>query len=54
MDRNASDIVVIAGKGHEDCQIIGEHKLAFNDKTVVEEILTRMQFLVGEEIAIKR
>ena len=39
--RDASDIVVIAGKGHEDHQIIGDRSISFNDKTAVEEILKR-------------
>ena len=31
------DVVVIAGKGHEDYQIIGSEKIYFSDKRVVEE-----------------
>ena len=33
------DIVVIAGKGHEDYQIIGKEKIHFSDKEVAEELL---------------
>ena len=33
------DIVLIAGKGHEDYQIIGEQKLHFNDKEVALQAL---------------
>jgi len=33
------DIVVIAGKGHEDYQIVGNNIIPFNDKEVVTEIL---------------
>jgi len=33
----ASDIVLIAGKGHEDYQIIGKTKYHFSDREVVEE-----------------
>ncbi|MBI4811547.1 MAG: UDP-N-acetylmuramoyl-L-alanyl-D-glutamate--2,6-diaminopimelate ligase, partial [Ignavibacteriales bacterium] len=33
------DIVLIAGKGHEDYQIIGNQKVHFSDKEVVEEYL---------------
>jgi UDP-N-acetylmuramoyl-L-alanyl-D-glutamate--2,6-diaminopimelate ligase len=33
------DIVLIAGKGHEDYQIIGEKKSRFDDKEVVRDIL---------------
>ena len=31
------DIVVIAGKGHEDYQLVGDQRLAFSDRAVVEE-----------------
>lgn len=35
------DIVLIAGKGHENYQIIGTQKFAFSDKTVAEEYLRK-------------
>ncbi len=31
------DIILLAGKGHEDYQIIGTEKLPFNDKVIVKE-----------------
>ena len=31
------DIILLAGKGHEDYQIIGTEKLPFNDKAIVKE-----------------
>ena len=37
---NAKGCVLIAGKGHETYQIIGENKLEFNDVEVVNEILS--------------
>ncbi|MBI4011284.1 MAG: UDP-N-acetylmuramoyl-L-alanyl-D-glutamate--2,6-diaminopimelate ligase [Candidatus Rokubacteria bacterium] len=36
----AGDMLVIAGKGHETYQIIGEQVLPFDDRLVVHEILT--------------
>ena len=38
-DAKAGDIVVIAGKGHEDYQVVGETKLHFSDVEVAEEAL---------------
>lgn len=37
----AGDLVVIAGKGHERYQIIGDKVLPFDDVAVAEEILTK-------------
>ena len=33
------DIILIAGKGHEDYQIIGTEKIHFDDKEVAREFL---------------
>ncbi|MFI5251550.1 MAG: UDP-N-acetylmuramoyl-L-alanyl-D-glutamate--2,6-diaminopimelate ligase [Bacteroidota bacterium] len=33
------DIILIAGKGHEDYQIIGDQKIHFNDREIVEKFL---------------
>jgi UDP-N-acetylmuramoyl-L-alanyl-D-glutamate--2,6-diaminopimelate ligase len=33
------DAVLVAGKGHEDYQIIGAQRLAFSDRTVITELL---------------
>ncbi|RKD27667.1 UDP-N-acetylmuramoylalanyl-D-glutamate--2,6-diaminopimelate ligase [Caminicella sporogenes DSM 14501] len=38
---NKDDVVLIAGKGHETYQIIGDRVYDFNDKAVAEEILRR-------------
>jgi UDP-N-acetylmuramoyl-L-alanyl-D-glutamate--2,6-diaminopimelate ligase len=35
------DIVLIAGKGHENYQIIGKQKSPFSDRTVAQECLTK-------------
>jgi UDP-N-acetylmuramoyl-L-alanyl-D-glutamate--2,6-diaminopimelate ligase len=39
-----SDIVIIAGKGHEDYQIIGDKVLHFDDKEAAAEILTELGY----------
>jgi len=33
------DVVIVAGKGHEDYQIIGENTFHFSDREVIEESL---------------
>ena len=38
-EASAGDIVVIAGKGHEDYQIIGTEKRRFDDREVAREAL---------------
>jgi UDP-N-acetylmuramoyl-L-alanyl-D-glutamate--2,6-diaminopimelate ligase len=40
-DKN--DIVLIAGKGHENYQIIGKQKLDFSDKAIAEQCLKRQK-----------
>ena len=35
----ANDIVILAGKGHEDYQIIGKEKHHFDEREVVRDIL---------------
>lgn len=38
-DAQENDVILIAGKGHEDYQIIGREKLPFSDVQVVKEFL---------------
>jgi UDP-N-acetylmuramoyl-L-alanyl-D-glutamate--2,6-diaminopimelate ligase len=40
---DAADIVLIAGKGHEDYQIVGSRKLPFDDRTIAHERLKLWQ-----------
>lgn len=40
-DLGPDDILVVAGKGHEEGQIIGKEVIPFNDKHVVEEIVAK-------------
>jgi UDP-N-acetylmuramoyl-L-alanyl-D-glutamate--2,6-diaminopimelate ligase len=35
------DIILLAGKGHEDYQIVGTEKLPFNDKAIVKEFFEK-------------
>jgi UDP-N-acetylmuramoyl-L-alanyl-D-glutamate--2,6-diaminopimelate ligase len=37
------DMVLIAGKGHEDYQIVGKQKLHFDDREVAREAVGKLQ-----------
>jgi len=37
-----SDIILIAGKGHEDYQVIGDQRFPFDDREVVREVINRL------------
>jgi UDP-N-acetylmuramoyl-L-alanyl-D-glutamate--2,6-diaminopimelate ligase len=40
---NPEDIIIIAGKGHEDYQIIGREKIHFSDQEVLKELMQGRQ-----------
>jgi len=33
------DVILIAGKGHETTQVVGEKKIPFDDREVAREVL---------------
>ena len=35
----SGDVVLVAGKGHEDYQVIGKEKIHFSDREIVEELI---------------
>jgi UDP-N-acetylmuramoyl-L-alanyl-D-glutamate--2,6-diaminopimelate ligase len=35
----AGDVILVAGKGHEDYQVIGKEKIHFSDREIVEEFI---------------
>jgi UDP-N-acetylmuramoyl-L-alanyl-D-glutamate--2,6-diaminopimelate ligase len=39
VDAGSDDIVLVAGKGHEDYQLIGDTRISYSDRVVVRELL---------------
>ncbi|MFK3864026.1 UDP-N-acetylmuramoyl-L-alanyl-D-glutamate--2,6-diaminopimelate ligase [Pseudoalteromonas rhizosphaerae] len=50
---NANDVVLIAGKGHEDYQIIGTQRIDFCDRKFVQQHLQQKQKLDPQEQQIR-
>jgi len=40
-EASLGDVVLIAGKGHENYQILGTRKIHFNDRLIAEQALSR-------------
>ncbi|MBF8295823.1 MAG: murE [Bacteroidetes bacterium] len=35
----SGDVILVAGKGHEDYQVIGKEKIHFSDREIVEDFI---------------
>ncbi len=44
-DREPGDVVLIAGKGHEDYQIVGDQVFPFDDRKVAREVMEELGWL---------
>jgi UDP-N-acetylmuramoyl-L-alanyl-D-glutamate--2,6-diaminopimelate ligase len=43
-----ADVILVAGKGHESCLLIGDERIEFDDRKVVQELLEDNDTGVGE------
>lgn len=39
----ADDVILLAGKGHESCQIVGDQRIEFDDRSVARELLGELK-----------
>jgi UDP-N-acetylmuramyl tripeptide synthase len=46
-DAQAGDIVILAGKGHETYQVLKDHTIPFDDRTVAREVLRGFGYKKG-------
>jgi UDP-N-acetylmuramoyl-L-alanyl-D-glutamate--2,6-diaminopimelate ligase len=53
-EARANDIVLIAGKGHEDYQVIGAQKLHFDDREVACEVLASLGYKMRNGLPLLR
>jgi UDP-N-acetylmuramoyl-L-alanyl-D-glutamate--2,6-diaminopimelate ligase len=49
----ADDLILIAGKGHEDYQIVGSQRLHFDDREVAREELRKKEKATGNRLRHK-
>ncbi|MDX2380188.1 MAG: cyanophycin synthetase, partial [Acidimicrobiia bacterium] len=50
-DASNGDIVLIAGKGHETLQDLGDHTIEFDDRVVATELLESYAAPTGDDIS---
>ncbi|MBI4459427.1 MAG: UDP-N-acetylmuramoyl-L-alanyl-D-glutamate--2,6-diaminopimelate ligase [Acidobacteria bacterium] len=53
-EARAGDTVLLAGKGHENCQIVGEQRLPFDDREVARALLRQLGYGAAERDTNRR